>query len=319
MRAATPCGSTTTRSPWAAAFARTPKAYSSSASCSRRSASRSSTTTCPSSPAPRPACTCSASSARWTSTLPSPIRRSCRPPSGTSSERRGVRLLEVPEEEFACTQATNVLCVAPRRVHHARRAAPSRKSLLEIAGCEVVTIPGEPLSFKAEGGPTCLTRPVLAPGGDERLRGRIAAALSAAERRALAALDSRRPRRLPARARSPSPASTREETPAQRRGGGLDGGRGSRDRRLADRPRRAEPSPRLVSRGRARRGSRASSGGIGEKRGRPGCRRRPPPAATSCSTATSTWCPSATRPPGRRRPGTRPSETAGSTAAAPST
>ena len=37
---------------------------------------------------------------------------------------------------------------------------PSRKSLLEESGCEVVTIPGEPLSFKTEGGPTCLTRPV---------------------------------------------------------------------------------------------------------------------------------------------------------------
>ena len=35
------------------------------------------------------------------------------------------------------------------------------QQLLEMADCEVVTIPGEPLSFKAEGGPTCLTRPVL--------------------------------------------------------------------------------------------------------------------------------------------------------------
>ena len=74
-------------------------------------------------------------------------------------KRRGVRLLEVPEEEFARTQATNVLCVAPRRVIMLA-GSPVTQGLLEGAGCEVVTFPGEPLSFKAEGGPTCLTRPV---------------------------------------------------------------------------------------------------------------------------------------------------------------
>ena len=72
---------------------------------------------------------------------------------------RGMRLLEVPEEEFASTQATNVLCVAPRRVVMLA-GSPVTQGLLEESGCEVVTIPGEPLSFKTEGGPTCLTRPV---------------------------------------------------------------------------------------------------------------------------------------------------------------
>jgi dimethylargininase len=74
--------------------------------------------------------------------------------------RRGVRLLEVPEEEFLHTQATNVLCVAPRRCIMLG-GSPVTRQLLEEADCEVVTFPGEPLSFKAEGGPTCLTRPVL--------------------------------------------------------------------------------------------------------------------------------------------------------------
>lgn len=73
--------------------------------------------------------------------------------------RRGVRLLEVPEEEFVRTQATNVLCVAPRRCVMLG-GSPVTRQLLEEADCEVVTFPGEPLSFKAEGGPTCLTRPV---------------------------------------------------------------------------------------------------------------------------------------------------------------
>jgi dimethylargininase len=73
--------------------------------------------------------------------------------------RRGVRLLEVPEEEFSRTQATNVLTVAPRRCIMLD-GNPVTRELLEMADCEVITFPGEPLSLKAEGGPTCLTRPV---------------------------------------------------------------------------------------------------------------------------------------------------------------
>jgi len=75
-------------------------------------------------------------------------------------QRRGVRLLEVPEREFAHTQATNVLTVAPRKCIMLD-GNPVARQLLEMADCEVVTLPGAPLSFKTEGGPTCLTRPVL--------------------------------------------------------------------------------------------------------------------------------------------------------------
>jgi dimethylargininase len=74
--------------------------------------------------------------------------------------RRGLRLLEVPEEEFLLTQATNVLAVSPRRLIMLDES-PATRRLLESEGCEVVTFPGAALSFKAEGGPTCLTRPVL--------------------------------------------------------------------------------------------------------------------------------------------------------------
>jgi N-dimethylarginine dimethylaminohydrolase len=73
---------------------------------------------------------------------------------------RGVRLLEVPYEEFARTQATNVLAVEPGRVVMLD-GNPVTQKLLVDAGCEVRTFPGEKLSFKTEGGPTCLTRPVL--------------------------------------------------------------------------------------------------------------------------------------------------------------
>jgi N-dimethylarginine dimethylaminohydrolase len=78
----------------------------------------------------------------------------------TELRRRGIELLEVPEEEFSRTQATNVLAVAPRRCVMLEEN-PVTQRLLEMADCEVVTFPGAPLSFKAEGGPTCLTRPVL--------------------------------------------------------------------------------------------------------------------------------------------------------------
>jgi N-dimethylarginine dimethylaminohydrolase len=74
--------------------------------------------------------------------------------------RRGVRLLEVPEPEFSLTQATNVLAVAPRKCIMLDEN-PVTRQLLEMADCEVVTFPGAPLSFKAEGGPTCLSRPIL--------------------------------------------------------------------------------------------------------------------------------------------------------------
>jgi N-dimethylarginine dimethylaminohydrolase len=73
--------------------------------------------------------------------------------------RRGVRLLEVPEDEFVRTQATNVLTVSPRRCIMLDEN-PVTRELLEMADCEVVTFSGAPLSFKAEGGPTCLTRPI---------------------------------------------------------------------------------------------------------------------------------------------------------------
>lgn len=74
--------------------------------------------------------------------------------------RRGIRLLEVPEEEFLRWQGTNVLAVAPRRVIILERN-PVTQKLLEDAGCKVWILPGDALSFKTEGGPTCLTRPLL--------------------------------------------------------------------------------------------------------------------------------------------------------------
>jgi len=54
----------------------------------------------------------------------------------------------------------NVLALAPRRCL-AIEGNPVTKERLQTAGCEVLTYRGEELSLKAEGGATCLTRPIL--------------------------------------------------------------------------------------------------------------------------------------------------------------
>jgi len=71
---------------------------------------------------------------------------------------RGIELLQVPKSEFA-TMGTNVLALAPRRCLMLE-GNPVTRRLLEDAGCEVSTYRGQELSLKAEGGPTCLTRPI---------------------------------------------------------------------------------------------------------------------------------------------------------------
>jgi N-dimethylarginine dimethylaminohydrolase len=78
---------------------------------------------------------------------------------------RGIRLVEVPDEEFP-TQGPNVLALAPRKVLMLE-GNPVTQKRLEEAGCEVLTYRGREISLKAEGGPTCLTRPILREGRRE--------------------------------------------------------------------------------------------------------------------------------------------------------
>ncbi|HEX9925030.1 MAG TPA: arginine deiminase family protein [Anaerolineae bacterium] len=74
-------------------------------------------------------------------------------------EARGFEFIEVPAEEFA-TMGPNVLALAPG---HCLLLAgnPITQQRLEAAGCQVQTYQGREISLKAEGGPTCLTRPIL--------------------------------------------------------------------------------------------------------------------------------------------------------------
>jgi len=73
-------------------------------------------------------------------------------------EERGVRMVEVPDEEFE-SMGCNVLALAPR-VGLALDGNPETRRRLEAAGVEVRVYAGEELSRKGDGGPTCLTRPL---------------------------------------------------------------------------------------------------------------------------------------------------------------
>lgn len=72
---------------------------------------------------------------------------------------RQIELVEVPDDEFA-TQGPNVLALAPR-VALALDGNPETRRRMERAGVDVRVYRGDELSHKGEGGPTCLTRPLL--------------------------------------------------------------------------------------------------------------------------------------------------------------
>ena len=72
---------------------------------------------------------------------------------------RGFEFVEVPDAEFD-TMAPNVLAVGPRDCIMIK-GNPVTKERLERAGCRVRTYQGNEISLKAEGGATCLTRPIL--------------------------------------------------------------------------------------------------------------------------------------------------------------
>ncbi len=73
-------------------------------------------------------------------------------------EARGIGLIDVPAEEFE-TMGPNVLALEPG-VALVVEGNPETRRRLERAGVEVLTYEGTELS-KGDGGPTCLTRPLL--------------------------------------------------------------------------------------------------------------------------------------------------------------
>jgi N-dimethylarginine dimethylaminohydrolase len=74
-------------------------------------------------------------------------------------ERRGIELIEVPEAEFP-SMGCNVLALGPR---HAMMVDGNPETLKRIKarGVAVEVISGADICRKGEGGPTCMTRPIV--------------------------------------------------------------------------------------------------------------------------------------------------------------
>jgi dimethylargininase len=74
-------------------------------------------------------------------------------------QARGIELLEIPDAEFK-SQACNILAVASGRVIMLA-GNPLTAGRLRERGIEVWEYEGQEISFNRDGGPTCLTRPLL--------------------------------------------------------------------------------------------------------------------------------------------------------------
>lgn len=74
-------------------------------------------------------------------------------------ESRGIGFVEVPDREFD-TMGCNVLALGPR---HAMMVAdnPETERRMKVAGVKVEVIKGDEICRKGEGGPTCMTRPLV--------------------------------------------------------------------------------------------------------------------------------------------------------------
>jgi len=75
---------------------------------------------------------------------------------------RGIQIVPVPETEYL-TMACNVLPVRPGVVVMLA-GNPLTQAALTAAGCEVHCYDGSEISLKGDGGPTCLTAPLLRSG-----------------------------------------------------------------------------------------------------------------------------------------------------------
>ena len=72
---------------------------------------------------------------------------------------KGFDFIHVPEDEFA-TMGTNVLAISPRVCLIIENNINTIEQL-KSKNCRVITYKGDDISLKSEGGPTCLTRPIL--------------------------------------------------------------------------------------------------------------------------------------------------------------
>ena len=83
---------------------------------------------------------------------------------------RGIEIVEVPDEEFE-SMGSNVLALGPRRALALEGNDETRRRM-EQAGVDVVTYRGDHISRLGDGGPTCLTRPLLRASAEATARSR---------------------------------------------------------------------------------------------------------------------------------------------------
>ena len=72
-----------------------------------------------------------------------------------------IKIIKIPEDEYfnSKTLAVNFLAISPRNLV-SMKGYPKTINLLNKSGCKVNLFSGSELCIKAEGGPTCLTRPI---------------------------------------------------------------------------------------------------------------------------------------------------------------
>ncbi|PPR47106.1 MAG: N(G),N(G)-dimethylarginine dimethylaminohydrolase [Alphaproteobacteria bacterium MarineAlpha5_Bin9] len=77
-------------------------------------------------------------------------------------KKRNIKLICIPEDEYKIsnTLAINILALSPRKLVLID-GYPKTQELLLNEGNEIVLFEGKELCIKTEGGPTCLTRPIL--------------------------------------------------------------------------------------------------------------------------------------------------------------
>ena len=76
-------------------------------------------------------------------------------------KNQNIELIEIPEDEYfnSKTLSINILALSPRNLV-AMKGYPKTIELLIKSGCKINLFSGNELCIKAEGGATCLTRPI---------------------------------------------------------------------------------------------------------------------------------------------------------------
>ena len=77
-------------------------------------------------------------------------------------KKNNIKLIEIPEDEYldSKTLAVNILALSPRNLVMLN-GYNKTSELLYKENCKLHLFNGNELCIKAEGGPTCLTRPIL--------------------------------------------------------------------------------------------------------------------------------------------------------------